>query len=58
MMGVSNSNVPMKSVQIHYFYHKKLEGTKGIMPPLSKTWVGHVPPLNSVPDDIRCDVLR
>jgi len=37
-LGVFNSNVTTKFVQLHYFYHKKKWGTKILYPFLSKLW--------------------
>ena len=45
MLGVSNSNVTMKFVQLHFLYHKIFGGIKDIVSsPLSKSLGGHVPP--------------
>jgi len=49
MMGVSNSNVPMKSAQIHYILSQNIGGDKRYyVPPLQKL-CGTCPPLKLGP---------
>jgi len=48
--NVSKSNAHMKFAQIHYFLSQNVWGEQNILClPLSKSWGGHVSPLNSVP---------
>ena len=51
MLGGSNSNITMKFVQLHCFYHTILGGQKILCPPMTKSW-GDMSPSNSV---LACD---
>jgi len=44
MLGVSNSNVTMKFVQLHYFLSQRIGVTKDIVSPIAQKLGGHVPP--------------
>jgi len=43
MLGISNSNVTMKFVQIHCFLSQNIGGTKDIVSPMSKSCGVRVP---------------
>jgi len=48
MLGVSNSDVIMKFVQLHTFLSQNIGGTKDIVSPMSKIW-GDISPLKLGP---------